>query len=693
MHKSLFILNSDKVNKHGSYFSIGAMEDIVWEKSTQAVPMHLGHDMHRPIGCMLPFGLYFEPQLVRNIGLALIPETDEETVQILDFKKYTTYSNIKEEVEANNGALYDILKDDLSDDFKYLHSSTLAIIDKDLVNKVFKNLSTLKVKDDLIPIKDLLKDFDYKFQGVFIHKTLPLCIYADSFFRRALSRHNCFHYNFLDKFMSYKDNEEVVLKIAIDWDLIGYAPTLLPTMEFDYWFGPKYSDEIDKIDPGLTKYVTTDFEREYYQLSSTEFYWKINEELREFELEELRESEAPTLEDFYGCRYIHSIYDTNKSTFVHFDGAIRGYDSDLYFERIDKKMTEFGRRSQYKKLFRMDGKIEIKDWKSLITNYMQSNPLIYEYFNAEKPKSELEQLIENRSLMEELVPQKIDINEGIKLLVSYNERNNNFKEYSHAVSIYDVVDFGNGNMDAIEDDVIEVKKALARLGRKLFIKDDVLYGNFKDEYWNIPCIFHSAEQPQEDISTTIQALKNIFNKLNEKKLNSVISFTIAWNMEEKEVRLSCFGHVTDLIKWMNSFVSIPSIREKFKTWLEEQRTYLNTNYDQFVNKPSLKNICQYDGVIYIKRKIIEPKYNPKPIVKDENLICQLQITEDGKDYTDIAEGKIVPIMSYFNKKATCSKTGKNYFESEYSKLLDDDVHVIIENFEGLTFYWSDKPLH
>lgn len=693
MHKTLFILNSDQINKHGSCFTIAAMEDIVWEKSTQAVPMHLGHDMHRPIGCMVPFGLYFEPQLVRNIGVSLIPETDEETEQILDFKKYSTYINIKEDIDSNNGALYKILKDNLSDDFKYIHSSTLAIFDKGIVAKVFKNLINLKVKDDLIPIKDLLKEFDYKYQGVFVHKKLDLCIYADSFFRRSLSRHNCFHYKFLDEFMSFKDNDEVVLKIAIDWDLIGYAQSLLPTMEFDYWFGPKYSDEIDKIDPGLTKHITTDFERDYYQLSSTEFFWKINKNLREFELEELKESEAPTEVNFYGCRYVHSIYDTNKSTFVHFDGAIRGYDSDLYFERIDQKMTDFGRRSQYKKLFRMDGKIGINDWKSLITNYMQSNPLIYEYFNAEKPKSELEKPKDNISLVEELVPHKIDENEGIKLLLSYHEKNTNYSEHSHSVSIYDVVDNGNGAIDAIEEDIIEVKKAIDRLGKKLFIKEDVLYGNFKDEYWNIPCIFHSAAEPQEDISITIQALKNIFNKLIERHLNSVISFTLAWNMEEKEVRLSSFGHVSDLIKWMNTFTSIPTIRDEFKSWLEKQRTYLNSNYEEFINKPVLKDICQYDGVIYIKRKIIDPLYHPKPIIKDESLICQLQIPTDDRNYDDIIENRIVPVMTYFIKKATCSKTGKSYYDSPYSKYLDDDVHVIIEDFEGLTFYWSDKPVN
>ena len=29
-------------------------------------------------------------------------------------------------------------------------------------------------------------------------------------------------------------------------------------------------------------------------------------------------------------------------------------------------------------------------------------------------------------------------------------------------------------------------------------------------------------------------------------------------------------------------------------------------------------------------------------------------------------------MTYFIKKATCSKTGKSYYDSPYSKYLDDD---------------------
>ena len=380
MYKSLSILNTDKVNKYGHLIALSAMEDMVWMKATEGVPMHVGHDMHRPIGAMIPLGLYFEPKLVRTIGISLIPENEEEIKQILNFKNHSTIKNVKDEVEKNDGKLYNKVKDYIISDFKYIKTGALSILNTDIVKRIFKELENLQDKDGLIKLKDLKKDFTYKFQGVFLHNSLPLCIYAHSFFRRSLSRHNNFHFIFLDELMSLQNNDDITIKLALDWDLIGYTPTFLQSMEYEYWFGPKYNDDISSIRKGLTKHNCNEFEKEYYGISTTEFFWKENDNLKEFELEELKENIAPTMDNFFGCRYVHSIYDTTKSSFVHFDGAIRGYDSDLYFERIDQNMTDFGRRSEYTKLFRIDGKLELSNWKSLITNYMQDNPLIYGIF-------------------------------------------------------------------------------------------------------------------------------------------------------------------------------------------------------------------------------------------------------------------------------------------------------------------------
>ncbi|QKX05405.1 hypothetical protein HN014_10920 [Aquimarina sp. TRL1] len=694
MRKSFSILNSDQINKYGYLIPVSVMEDMMWEKATVGVPMHLGHNMHRPIGCMIPYGLYFKPHLVRQLGLSLAPESDEDSKEIIDFKRYSQLQNLKEDITKNDGKLLELLKDKLSDDFKYVGAGTLTINDKEITSKYFPELFEGTDKNGLIYISDIEKKFTYKYHGVFIHNELPLCIYSHDYFRKSLSRLNNFHHLFLDEFMSHRGKENVTLRIAIDRDMIGYAPDFRQTLEFEYWFGPKYNDDISNISPGLTKHSSSEFEKYYYEVSSTEFYWNNNNNYKEFELEELKENEAPMIEDFYGCRYVHSIYDTSKKTFIHFDGAIRGYNTELYLDRIEQKLTEFGRKSDYKKLFRIDGSLKLKDWKSLITKYMQGNPLIYEYFEVEKPASQFDRLPKSKNLLEELVPHNLSKEDGIRLLVTYHKENKYKYCSSHNVSIYDVVQLGDISYSTLEVDVLEIQKALKRLGKNLHIKEDTLFGNIKDIYWNIPCIFHSDKNPQKDLELTISALKLVFSKMIKRDLDSIISFTLAWNMEDKEVRVSVCGHIELLHHWLSNFDTIPTIRNDFKKWLENQREYLNSNFQQVTDKPRILDIVQFDGVIYLKRQIVGEEFSPVPKEQDDLLICEYKIpNQENEKYSSLIDGSIRPVMAYIIDKQVCSKTNLEYSKSPYSKFLDNDVHKIVEKVSGLSFYWTDKPIY
>lgn len=693
MYKSFTLLNTDQVNKYGYIFPLSALEDMMWQKATEGVPMHVGHDMHRPIGAIIPFALYFEPLLVRSLGVTLVPETDQESSQIAKFKRNSVIRDLREYIEKNKEKLFNELKNVLSENFRYHIAGTLAIEDENIVRSKFPKLVKLLDKDGLVDIKELREKFIYKYHGAFIHKELPLCIYAHSYFRRSLSRHNNFHSLFLDEFMTHQENQHVSLKIALDWDLIGYAPDFTHSIEFEYWFGPKYKDDISSINPGLTKHSCTPFDREFYGVSSTEFYWKKNEQFKEFELEELRENNAPTIEDFFGCRYIHSIYDTKKNIFVHFDGAIKGYSSELYFERLNYKLTEFGRQSNYKKLFRIDGNLKLRDWKTLITKYMQGNPLIYEYFEIDRPKSQFENNEPDKSLHQKLVPHSMNEEDGIRLLVSYHQKNEDFKSHSHAVSIYDVLSIDNEDFSILEFNVIEVKKALSRLGCNLFVKEDTLLGSVKDEYWNIPCIHHSSSSPEKDIKTTLNALKNVFTKMLDKSINSIVSWTISWNIDDKEVRVSCLGDVNNLLTWMKSFETIPVNRLDFVGWLENQKKYLNENFEQTSEKPSVKDICQFDGVLYMKRVLVGEEFDLKPFIKNDALAYSFKVPDNDTEYKEVVDELIKPVPAYIVKKSRCSRTKQNYLTSPYSKWLDEEVYTIIEETDGLSFYWSDKPVY
>jgi len=223
-------------------------------------------------------------------------------------------------------------------------------------------------KASLVDLEYLLKEFTYLSQGVFKKNNSNLCVIAHPYFRKSLSLYNNFHWIFLYELVSMHCNTDITLKIKLDTDYLGYAPSFITVHEFEYWWGPKYNNDITSIEPGLTQYKSDEFERLYYNIDRTEFVWKNDGKLFAMELEEVRDQPVPTLNDTYGCRYMHSIFDRAKDAFDHFDGAIRAYSTDLMIERIDKKMTEIGRQSEYTKLSRIDGKLALSDWKSLSTN-------------------------------------------------------------------------------------------------------------------------------------------------------------------------------------------------------------------------------------------------------------------------------------------------------------------------------------
>lgn len=692
MIKNLCVLNSDQVNKYGFRFSIEALEGALHQNATTGVPMHLSHDMHKPIGWMMPFGLHFQPGLVRSLAVSMMPESEEEGKTVSQAKRNYAMGLVKDEIEKYSDKILPLVKDFASADYKFINAGAFAIVDKDIAERAFPKLIDYarKDKNGLIDISLLEEDFIYKAQGVFFHKKLPLCLFAHPFFRKSLSRQNNFHFFFLDALIKLSKKPLVKTKILLDLDMIGYSPSYLDSFELEYWYGPKYSDDISTIQPGLTRHQASETERMYHGISSTEFFWKINGEQHEFELEELKEDEAPTLVDTYGCRYIHSIYKHDQNSFDHFDGAIRSYDPELYMERIGMKMTEFGRRSQYKKLFRVDGQLELKDWKNLATHYLQGNPLIQEYFGENKPEVSLPLPLANQTAKEMFVPFSIDKNDGVRLMVSYFQKNENFTD-SHSVSICDLMQIGDESKEIIEYDIIEVKKALNRLGADLTIPQDVLFSYAKDLYWNIPCIFHGHSDPEIDISLTLQALKNLIDALIIKKREKVIAFTLAWNVDIHEIRLSVLGHVNDLAKWLTQSIKIPTTRPDFIQWLEKQSNFLNKEVSENVDKPALGSIVQFDGVLYIKRKIVGGEFKPEYLMEDDAMVVAIEIPPDKKDlYNELVKNNIRPVLAATIKRKTCLKSNQNYWDSPHSRILDDDIITSIDDIDNVFAFWSDK---
>ncbi len=689
MKSYLGILSSNTLNRDGFFFTIGALEQGIYDNALTGMPSLVSHDFHRPLGWIYPFGLYIEPKMVKSIGNFVISETDEDFEiigpKIKQYVNMVHYNHVKDHVDEFKA----LLGDNYTNDGRFIHDSCAAYSGDKILLKIYPKFNTLKDKDGLIYLDDFIEDFEYVGSGIFKNKTDNFAVFCHQYFKRSLSKYNNFNTYFLDNFIGFYKNKEIKLRIALDENMIGLSKTYTGSFELDYWWGPKFNDDISQIPDGVTRYECDEREKFFSGISGTEFWWKSDGKDRVLEIEEIRETASLGIGDSsYGCRYIHSIYNTEEQEFVHFDGAIRMYDDDKILSRWDTNINKAGKDTTYTKLFRIDGKLGLADWKKLSIYYYHSNPLIYEYFGVKEGYDALHLKEEEKNKFEELIPYKTTNDEGIRLFISYHPptENLNFKE--RHIKNTDIIRFPDYKIDVVEYDIIEIKKILERVGETLIIPHEISFLKPYDFYTNFPTILHSVDNTTHLVQKTLEAYKILFSAWNN-KIQKTITFSVAWPMGDKEVRLSVYGNLTEVLKWLELNSEIPIDHEDLRIWIEKQSKWISDSYNQ--SNEDFFELVKNDGVQYIKRKAIDSDWIRDLDIGEDGFRYNLQIpkTETELDKL-IQDQKIFPSYSSILKKVTCSKTNTDYFTSTTSKFLDDDVVMIIEECELMGFFWTDK---
>ncbi len=293
-------------------------------------------------------------------------------------------------------------------------------------------LQMLKIKMDCLHGLFTLKTLIPIGPGVFRHD--DLVFFAHPFLRRSLSRLNSLNSPFLVRLQQLAA-AKLNVKIALDPDMVGLASSYSDYFEFEYWWGPKFTDDLTQIPVGIARHEAEEDQRLFHGISRTEFWWQSRDEQHIFEVEELRDiPTAPQGGSNYGCRYVHSIIDEAESYTKHFDGAIRMYTEDKMLERLDTNIRDAGRHSLYTKLWRIDGVIDTAAWKALLTDYFRDNQLVGEYLGAtpegfrdslaaiDLPVVEPRQETVDETLtpmLQEYVPYSMSKGSGVRLALSF----------------------------------------------------------------------------------------------------------------------------------------------------------------------------------------------------------------------------------------------------------------------------------
>lgn len=690
------ILCTDEVARDNTRFSIGALDEMVWQGSNGGRPSHLSHDMHKFLGWSTVKGLYISHEGSYVLGSTYIPEDDKEWESMQYLRKAFQYNITAEMMEKYGDAFgaelkrLGILRPERTGKLYYNNIALYGC--ENILYEVFPCLREYEDGDGLVLLDTLLKEFEYIGQGVFKSKRNSLAIMLHSFFRRSYSIFNNYNFGFIDQlFEVYKQGNHSV-KVRLEKDYIGYAPSWIQAHEYEYWYGPHYTDDIANIPEGLVRYESDAIDKVYTDIKSTEFIWKKKDDGRQyqFEMEEVMTAEAPTMEkDTYRCRYLHALYDLSKGEFNHFDGAIRSYDLEKIVARIETPMDKMGHQAQYTKIFRLDGHVPLDLWKSLITQYLCSNNSVYAYFGIPRP-FQAEAKEQRGKTLQDYVPYQINKGDGVRLFISYHPKEQ--YDAKRCFCGYDeltVIEEKNKSMDL---STIEVAKALRKLGAEIYLPKDVKITKIADNVHNVPCIFHTGDGGcYKDVNKTLEGIRLLVAQHVKNNDDEIYSFTIGWNMDGRSVTVSFMGHVDDLHQWLVSLGAIPTKRKEFQKWEDAQNKYIHQHGNDSPLPINAKHVYN-DGMLYFKHHRII----------DDVEIHDMRTDERGSRFANIATrdevleklwntGQIHAVPLMVIDEIIDRKTGESYVDSPYSVIFNETQYEA-RDFRIVSYVWTTHPV-
>ena len=688
MKQQLAVFNSDQVNAYGIRMSVRTLASALEHGWLLGQPMFLSHDRHRLEGWTRALGIHLESGLARLTGICCFPENEVEAEELKKFVYGFFGRQIAIDVNPHRAALEEHLKSFLLGTHEPIPMEAAALKEDGLAERVFGAIFAQRDKDGLVPLNALRAIAP----GVFQQGSL--LFFASTFFRRSLSRYNTLNEPLLSRLHSLAENPALSVKIALDPDVVGLAKTYRTPLEFAYWWGPKFSDDLLSIPPGITRHEADERHRMFSGVSRTEFWWHEQNDLKTFECEEVLD--IPSLgvgRDVFGCRYVHSIVDAKTNEPVHLDGAIRLYDEHQMLQRLDKNMFEMGRHSKYTKIWRVDGPISITTWKEVITHYYRDNELIGEYLGGKDESGHLrpDALQPERDHLYRFVPCTMSANAGIRVSVAYHLLEDGDPPVQ--VLAHDTYGCANARKHYVEGDTFEIVKLLRRRGIEITVPDGITRLVFDDTSANLAMILHRGRTAAETAEQTLQVIRILCDAWVRRNDDRIVAFNIGINYDDRTVYLSYAGHVVDLQRFFQIFgTGVPKSIGDLPGWIEEIYACVNKLFPPSGDSPQLSHMLQQTGILQFQRKIIDRDLYTFGQDEQGHPVTNFAIP---RDWTELVmlfkDGRISWADLWLVKRTICSACGEDYLVCNCSKYIDDPVQQNMVDIELLDLFWTNRP--
>lgn len=687
MRRLLFVANSDAENRYRIRIPLAQLYSGLEQTWEYGIPSYLGHDRHRLIGWATFLGLHLRPRLARLLAVTALPETDEDSKVLARDAKILIARRIEDRLGSGIEQLKRRLGALLSNNHRLADAGCAAYIDDDLAVRVFPKVFDECDKDGLVTLRPL----HAVAPGVF--EIDGLLLFAHQFLRRSQSRRNSLNEPFLERLAAAAESTHPETRIALDRDMVGLARGFQRMVELEYWWGPKFDDSL-RIADGITRHEADDSERSLHGISRSEFWWYTQKDRKTFECEELRDIPSYGISpDEYGCRFVHSLLDTDSETSMHLDGAVRVYSGEHVLKRLEQSIRDAGRAAAYTKLWRIDGSLPVQEWKALITHYFRDNRLVGEYLGG-VDEADFRPRVTTRETeiaLVDYVPSAINAGDGLQCVAAFQQVGTKSNQ-GRSVAVFDSMTFGNERFNVVEARVIELVKALRRLEAEIDLPGDAVIVEFDDLVVNLPLILHSGDAASSLAARTEEAIRTLCAAWCRRGLDVVIAWNIGIDYEDRRVVFSYAGHVQDFCRWFDTRpAKYPEALGAVRGWIEECYEALGEVFPDAAGRGDLHEIVRTTGVMQLQRRFLEPaEFELRWNESSKALECLLLVESDGKLRELLDTKSITPAMVHVVRHSTCSRCGGEYRVCNCSTLLDEDVVQNMDGIKLLGCFWTNR---
>lgn len=282
-------------------------------------------------------------------------------------------------------------------DFEFVPTIGIVAKSPGLLSRLLVDLP--RERDQLLPLKFLKKLMPRKSNQSGYLSNDVFMVMAHPHFRRGMSEVHTFEPRFIDLFWD-DESPDIDSFVALDENRVGLNVDGPYYFERDTWYGAAFSNEIAAVPLGVSKLKPPqDLNRLLISFLFSNAYaldikWSQEANIKTFQALEIKTEEQQVKIDgemFFPARYLHAEFSIETNVFRHFDGAIQYFTKSEYFERRDsdfnynaKNLTQIKARS--KKLFKLNGRIEVMTFVELSCQYFGGNPLTHEYFSGQYPQ-------------------------------------------------------------------------------------------------------------------------------------------------------------------------------------------------------------------------------------------------------------------------------------------------------------------